>query len=115
MQVLDDEKHADGKNPKTSASSLFGLIAPSNKSLRPVGQFNHARLTIVNGHVEHWLNGKKVLEYDLASDTLASLVAQSKFKAFPRFAHISEGYVALQYHGDDVWYRKIRIRSLSSK
>src|SRR5262245_8235951 len=112
MQVLDDTKHADGKIPNTSASSLFGLIAPANKSLRPVGQFNRARLVVQNGHVEHWLNGKKVLEYDLASDTLSSLIAKSKFKAFPQFARIAAGYVALQYHGDEVWYRNVRIRSL---
>src|SRR5258705_5428748 len=112
MQVLDDEKHADGKNPKTSAGALFGLIAPTNKSLRPVGQYNKARILIRNSRVEHWLNGRQILEYDLGSDTLNSLVAQSKFKDYPRFARNKEGYVALQYHGDEVWYRNIRIRAL---
>src|SRR5262245_7744767 len=58
MQVLDDEKHADGKIPRTSAGSLFDLIAPTNKTLRPVGKFNTARLVVKHGHVEHWLNGK---------------------------------------------------------
>jgi len=112
MQVLDDEKHPDGKKPSTSAGSLFDLIAPTNKTLRPVGEFNKARLVIHNGHVEHWLNGKQVLEYDLGSAELKDLIAKSKFKSFPRFAQNSEGLIALQYHGDDVWYRKIRIRSL---
>src|SRR6266576_2327662 len=99
MQVLDDEKHADGKNPKTSAGALFALIAPTNKTLLPLGQYNKARILIRNNHVEHWLNGKQILEYDLGSDTLKSLVAQSKFKDYPRFARNKEGYVALQYHG----------------
>jgi Domain of Unknown Function (DUF1080) len=112
MQVLDDEKHPDGKKPSTSAGSLFDLIAPTNKVLRPVGEYNQARLVVKNGHVEHWLNGKKVLAYDLSSETLKQLIAQSKFKSFTRFALNSEGYIALQYHGDDVWFRNVRIREL---
>jgi hypothetical protein len=115
MQVLDDEKHPDGKLPTTSAGSLFALIAPTNKTLRPVGEYNQARLVVRKGHVEHWLNGKKVLEYDLASDNLASLIAQSKFKSFPQFARMSEGYIALQFHGDNVWYRNVRVRELTLK
>jgi hypothetical protein len=93
------------------AGSLFDLIAPTNKTLRPVGEYNKARLVIHNGHVEHWLNGRRILEYDLGSAELKDLIAKSKFKSFPRFAQNSEGVIALQYHGDDVWYRKIRIRS----
>ena len=112
MQVLDDAKHRDGKDPKTSAGALYGLIAPVNKSLKPVGKWNKVRLVVHNGHVEHRLNGKKILEYDLGSDQLKQLIAISKFKDFPRFAQNREGYVALQYHGDEVWYRKIKIRSL---
>ena len=115
MQVLDDDKHPDGKIPKTSAGSLFALIAPTNKTLRPVGEYNQARLVVRNGHVEHWLNGKKVLEYDLASDNLASLIAQSKFKNFLQFARMSEGHIALQFHGDNVWYRNVRVREIASK
>jgi hypothetical protein len=112
MQVLDDAKHRDGKEPKTSAGALYGLIAPSNKVLKPVGKWNKVRLVVYKGHVEHRLNGKKILDYDLGSDQLKQLIAISKFKDFPRFAQNREGYVALQYHGDEVWYRKIRIRSL---
>jgi 3-keto-disaccharide hydrolase len=115
MQVLDDDKHPDGKIPKTSAGSLFALIAPANKTLRPVGEYNQARLVVRNGHVEHWLNGKKVLEYDLASDNLASLIAQSKFKTFHQFARMSEGHIALQFHGDNVWYRNVRVREIDSR
>jgi hypothetical protein len=114
MQVLDDDKHPDGKIPKTSAGSLFDLIAPTNKTLRPVGEYNKARLVVRTGHVEHWLNGKKVLEYDLGSDNLALLIAQSKFKSFLQYARLSEGHIALQFHGDEVWYRNVRVREFSS-
>ncbi len=112
MQVLDDAKHPDGKEPKTSAGSLYALIAPSNKRLHPAGEWNKARLIVLNGHVEHWLNGKKVLDYDLGSDQLKLLIAGAKFKDFPRFAQNREDFVALQHHGEEAWYRKIRIRSL---
>jgi hypothetical protein len=112
MQVLDDAKHADGKEPKTSASALYGLVAPTNKVLHPAGRWNKARLIVHNGHVEHWLNGKKVLDYELGSDQLKHLIADSKFKDFPGFAQNRQGYVALQHHGEEAWYRKIRIRSL---
>ena len=112
MQVLDDAKHRDGKDPKTSAGALYALIAPVNKVLKQVGHWNKVRIVVRNGHVEHRLNGKKILDYDLGSDQLKQLIATTKFKDFPRFAQNREGYVALQYHGDAVWYRKIRIRSL---
>ncbi len=115
MQVLDDGKHADGKNPVTSAGALYGLIAPTNKKLRAVGKYNSVRITVINGHVEYRLNGKKVVEFDLESEALNTLIAQSKFKDFPRFAKNREGHIALQYHGDDVWYRNIKIRVLPAK
>jgi hypothetical protein len=110
MQVLDDEKHQDGKDPKRSAASLYDLIAPTGKVLRPVGQFNKARVVVNNGHVEHWLNGSKVLAYDLTGDSTKQMIAQSKFKTFTRFGLNTEGYIALQYHGDDVWFRNVRIQ-----
>ena len=112
MQVLDDERHRDGKDPKTSAGALYGLLAPANKTLRPVGRFNKARLVARRGHVEHWLNGRKIVEYDLGGDSLKALIAASKFKGMPRFAREASGHVALQHHGEEVWYRKIRIRRL---
>jgi Domain of Unknown Function (DUF1080) len=115
MQVLNDDRHPDGRNPKTSAGSLYALIAPTNKTLKPVGDYNKVRLVVRNGHVQHWLNGKKVVEYDLGSDSLKESIAQSKFKDYPHFAQNRKGHVALQYHGDEVWYRNVRIRALPAK
>ncbi|MFM8471461.1 MAG: DUF1080 domain-containing protein [Limisphaerales bacterium] len=69
MQILDDDKHGDGKNPLTSAGALYGLIAPNaQKKLKPVGEFNAAKLVFKNNHVEHWLNGAKIVEYTWGSD-----------------------------------------------
>ena len=112
MQVLDDAKHKDGENPKTSAGALYALIAPKNKILKPVGEWNHARLLVQGNHVEHWLNGSKVVEYELGSQELKSLIADSKFNKMPGFAKEKTGHVCLQHHHDEVWYRNVKIRRL---
>lgn len=112
-QVLDDSRHADGKNPKTSAGALYALVAANSaKSLRPVGDWNSARIVLRGSQLEHWLNGQKVVALDLASPAAKELMAQSKFKSLPRFAQEASGYICFQDHGDDVWFRDIRIRKL---
>jgi hypothetical protein len=110
MQVLDDGGHPDGKNPKTSAGSLYALVAPVGKSLKPVGEWNQARLVKKGAHVEHWLNGTKLLEYDLGSPALTALIAESKFKDMPRFAKEGQGRLVLQHHGQEVWFRNVRVK-----
>ena len=82
------------------------------KVLQPVGEWNKVRLVVKGNHVEHWLNGVKVVTYELNSPELKALIAGSKFKAWPRFATKSEGYIAFQFHGDVASYRNIRIRKL---
>lgn len=115
-QVLDDAKHPDGKNPKTGAAALYALIAcNADKATKPVGEWNSGRILLRGSHLEHWLNGKKVVEADLASPEFAKLVAGSKFKDMPRFAKEAAGRICLQDHGDEVWYRAIRIRRLDVK
>jgi hypothetical protein len=112
-QVLDDDKHPDGKNPKTSAGSLYALVAPnSSRKLKPVGEWNQAKISLKNGHVEHWLNGAKVVEYEWGSPEIKKRIAESKFKDLPHFMKEDEGYIDFQHHGDEVWYRKIRVRKL---
>jgi len=112
MQVLDDDRHPDGKNPKTSAGALYALIVPSNKHLKPVGEFNSVRILVNANHVEHWLNGEKVVEYEFGDDSLKQLIKESKFKDMPKFAQEKTGRIALQHHHDEVWYRNIKIRRI---
>ena len=113
MQILDDQKHADGKNPKTSAGALYDLIAPNqHKKLNPAGEWNTAKLVIKNNHVEHWLNGAKVVEYEWDSPEVRALIKESKFKDMKDFMKEKSGHIAFQHHGDTVWYRNIRIRRL---
>jgi hypothetical protein len=112
LQILDDAKHQDGREPKTSAGALYALIATNGRALKPVGEWNVVRVVVRANRVEHWLNGKKVVSYELGSEALGQLIASSKFASLPAFAKAPEGHIGLQNHGDDVWFRKIRIRRL---
>jgi hypothetical protein len=109
MQVLDDAAHKDGLDPKTSAGALYALVAPKGKRLKPAGEWNAARIVKKGSHVEHWLNGAKIVEYELGSPELAALIAGSKFKEWPRFAKEGQGHIVLQHHGEEAFYRNIRI------
>ena len=112
MQVLDDEKHTDGKNTLTSAGALYAMIAPSVSVVKPVGSFNQVRIKVKDNHVEHWLNGTKIVEYVYGSDMMWDLVAKSKFSTMPQFAKASEGHIGLQGDHGVIWYKNIRIRRL---
>lgn len=115
-QVLDDARHPDGRNPKTSAGSLYALIAANgSKELKAVGQWNQARIVMDGKRVEHWLNGRMVVGYEWGSPHLQSLIATSKFKDWPGFARQTAGHVCIQDHGDDVWFRNVRIRRLTGR
>lgn len=118
MQVLDDERHPDakmGKDGNRTASALYDLIAPGNKVLKPVGEWNQARLIIRGNLVEHWLNGTKVVEYELGSPQLKSLIAESKYKNIPGFGDVRKGHILLQDHGNEVWFRNIKLRELPAQ
>jgi hypothetical protein len=112
MQVVDDEKHIDGKNTLTSAGALYAMIAPSANVVKPVGEFNQVRIKVKNNHVEHWLNGTKIVEYVYGSDMMWDLVEKSKFNKMPLFAKASEGHIGLQGDHGLIWYKNIRIRRL---
>jgi hypothetical protein len=110
MQVLDNQRHADGKSPVTSAGSCYALFAPGKDVTRPAGQWNQARLLVDGAHVEHWLNGEKLVVYEKGGSDWDERVAASKFKAMPRFGKPDKGHIDLQDHGDRVEYRNIKIR-----
>lgn len=116
MQVLDDDNHPDAKmgiNGNRKASALYDIMPPNDKKkLKPVGEFNQIRLVVKGNHIEHWLNGQKVLEFERGSEALKALIAQSKFKTQPLFGTFAKGHLLLQEHGDKVWYRNIKIREI---
>jgi hypothetical protein len=112
MQVLDNAKHKDGLDPRTSAGANYALHAPSQEVTRPAGEYNEARIIAKGNHIEHWLNGVKIVEYEIGSPEWEELVAQSKFGEMPKYGRNRRGHIVLQDHGDKVWYRNIRIRPL---
>lgn len=112
MQVLDDAKHPDGANRLTAAGACYGLYPAPAGVVHPAGEWNQVRLVVNGAHVEHWLNGVKVTEYELQSPDWEAKVAASKFAKWKGFGLAPSGYIALQDHGDRVEYRSIRIREL---
>lgn len=111
-QVLDNSTLDDDDAVHTSGS-LYGLYAPAKDVTRPIGRYNDARIVVRDSHVEHWLNGTKLLEAEIGSDTWAERVSDTKFANWPNFAQMDEGYIAFQDHGHPVWYRNVKIRPLS--
>jgi hypothetical protein len=112
MQVLDDARHPDGRSPLTSAGALYGIYPAPRGVVRPAGEWNAVRIVVNGRHVEHWLNGMKVVEAELGSPDWEARVRESKFAKMPRYGRNQSGHIGLQDHGDRVAYRNIKIRVL---
>lgn len=112
MQILDDKCHPDNKLPSHRAGCLYDMKVVSESTVKPAGEWNAVRLIKKNGKVEHWLNGKLVVTYEIGSEEWSSMLGKSKFKDWGHFAKYSKGHLALQDHGDVVSFRNIKIRNL---
>ena len=112
MQVLDDAAHADGRSPLTSAGSNYGLNGVAPGVVHPAQEWNQSRIVVQGNRVEHWLNGVKVVEYELGSADWRKKVATSKFAQWPAYGQAPRGHVGLQDHGDRVWFRNLKLREI---
>lgn len=118
-QILDNANHPDGKmgkNGNRQSASLYDMIPAAPQNALPVGEWNTGGIIVKKGKVTHLQNGKKVVEFTLWDDSWKALVEDSKFKGVKTFINAGgdsrEGYIVLQDHGDDVWFRNIRVRVL---
>lgn len=115
-QIIDDSKHPDaklGRDGDRTTGSLYDLFpAPANKPVKPAGEWNTARIIVKGDHVEHWLNGTKILEYDRNSDAFRQAIVLSKFKNTAGFATAASSSILLQAHGDLIHFRNIKIKEL---
>lgn len=112
MQVLDNSCHPDAKIIKHRAGDLYDLISCSTETVKPAGEWNQARIISNKAKMEFWLNGTKVVEFTMHTPQWDEMVANSKFNTMPDFGDALKGHIALQDHGDKVWYRNIKIREI---
>jgi hypothetical protein len=116
-QLLDDDKHPDAKKGKDGdrrCGALYDLIAPKEAAARPIGEWNEARLVVDGNKIEHWLNGKKVVEFERGSEALKKLIAESKYKSIAGFGESAKGHLLIQDHFNEVAYRSLKLRKLPS-
>lgn len=115
MQILDNTCHPDAKIVTHRAGDLYDMIECKYNNVNPAGQWNSIRLIVNNGKVEQWLNGRKLVEFEMFTDEWNEMIANSKFKDMKDFGQARKGHIALQDHGDKVWFRNIKIRELGKE
>lgn len=113
-QMLDDDSPEwNAKGTVHATGSFYDVLIPTSCPTKPIGEFNHSRILVQGNHVEHWLNGIKVQEYELGSDEVKAAIAKSKFKNESGFADHKKAHILLQDHGGEVWFKNIKIRVIT--
>lgn len=112
MQVIDNNGHPDAKIIKHRAADLYDLISSSSEPVKPVGEWNTAEIIANKGKLDFYLNGVHVINTRMWDENWNKLVAGSKFKSMPDFAKFKKGRIALQEHGEEVWFRNVKVRKL---
>jgi hypothetical protein len=111
-QLLDNLRGGDRFDPKHLAGALYDIVAPPHDFTHPVGTWNFTRIVVRGWHVQHWLNGEKIVDIDLGTPEGRAMIAASKFKRWPVYATFARGHIALQDHDGMVSFRNIKLREL---
>ncbi len=114
-QIIDDEGYPGDLQPGQFTGANYDMHEPTAKASNAVGEWNASRIVVNESHVEHWLNGKMVVEYELGSDDWNQRRTNSKWKDFPGYGLTQKGHIALQDHGNEVWFRNIKIKPLADR
>lgn len=114
-QIIDDKGWPGKLEAWQHTGCNYAMQVPATIPVKPVGQWNTTKIVVKGAHVEHWLNGKKILEYQLWSPEWEKQKASGKWKDHPGYGMNKTGHIALQYHGGDVWFRDIKLKKLSAK
>lgn len=112
MQILDTDGHPDGKIYKHRVGDLYDLVAASEDAAKPVGEWNEVEIISKDAQLEFYLNGVNIVSTPLWNESWQQLIKESKFRDMPDFGKMTKGKIALQDHGDPVWFRNIRIKRL---
>ncbi|MGH2647710.1 MAG: 3-keto-disaccharide hydrolase, partial [Ginsengibacter sp.] len=112
-QLLDDAAYDGRADSNQKAGADYGMYAPNgNKVLKPIGEWNHSKLIFNHGHVEHWLNGKKIVEFYQQSEDWKGRKESGKWKTFPYYGNAKSGKICLQDHGHKAYFKNIFIKEL---
>jgi hypothetical protein len=115
-QVIDDTGNADAKGARHMTGALYDVFPPAaQKKLNPPGEWNHSKIVVKGNHGEHWLNGQKVLEFDFSGLEWDKAVAKSKFKGSNKFANPALGYITIQDHKEECWFRSLKLKAMAGE